>query len=83
MDTITIDTLLRQYNITNIDILQIDTEGFDKFIFDELWNRGFRPSIIYLEVVHMLFKDVQNITHLLKANNYIVYVEGDNLIATL
>jgi len=75
--------LLNKYNIEHIDILQIDTEGFDKFIFDELWNRNFRPSIIYLEVVHMSFKDVQNITHMLKMDNYIVYVEGDNLIATL
>jgi FkbM family methyltransferase len=82
VDTIDVSTLIDKYDIKNIDILQIDTEGFDKIIFDKIWENGFRPYIIYLEVVHMNFKDVQNITHLLKNHDYEIYIEGDNLIAT-
>jgi len=82
VDTIDVKTLIDKYDIKNIDILQIDAEGFDKIIFDKIWENGFRPYIIYLEVVHMNFKDVQNITHLLKNHDYEIYIEGDNLIAT-
>jgi len=81
INTITVQTLIDKYSISNIDILQIDTEGYDKFIFDELWKFGIRPSIIHIEIVYMKMIDVKNITNLLKDNNYIVYIEGDDLTA--
>ena len=81
INTITVQTLIDKYSISNIDILQIDTEGYDKFIFDELWKSGIRPSIIHIEIVYMKMIDVKNITNLLKDNNYIVYIEGDDLTA--
>jgi hypothetical protein len=81
VNTITVETLISKYNIENIDILQIDTEGYDKFIFDEFWKSGIRPNIVRIEIVYMKMLDMQHIINLLKSNNYVVYIEGEDLTA--
>lgn len=81
VNTINVKTLVEKYSISKIDILQIDTEGSDYNIFYQIWSYGFRPAVISVEIVYMVYKDIQEITNLLKLNNYIVSIEGDDLIA--
>jgi FkbM family methyltransferase len=81
VNTITVETLINKYNIENLDILQIDTEGYDKFIFDEFWKSGIKPKIVHIEIVYMKMIDIKDIVNLLKSNNYVVYIEGDDLTA--
>jgi FkbM family methyltransferase len=49
VDAITLETLFQDYNIKNIDLLQIDTEGFDYAIL-KMWDFSmFKPKIISFE----------------------------------
>lgn len=83
IETITVKTLVEKYKISSIDILQIDAEGYDTFIFYELWNYGFRPKIIRIEIVYMKSEDLNNILELLKNSNYTTQYDSQDLTAVL
>jgi FkbM family methyltransferase len=42
------ESLVKKYQLAAIDILQIDAEGYDKEIFDQIWAANFRPNLIHL-----------------------------------
>lgn len=73
--------LVDEHKITNIDILQIDCEGHDFIVFNQIWQLGFRPKVIYIEIVHLDNKDKTYLISLLQSNNYTLFFEGDNLCA--
>lgn len=79
--TITFQKLAEKYSIKNIDLLQIDTEGYDKQIFDQIWQAGFRPSLIKLEINYMPYKDIKDLRWLLENSGYNCFYQGDDLIA--
>jgi FkbM family methyltransferase len=81
INTITLENLVQKYNISNIDILQIDAEGYDKFIFNEIWNYGFRPKIIRIEIVYMIKEELASILELLTDNSYLVDYDTQDLTA--
>jgi len=49
VDGITFETLLNRYNIINIDIIIIDTEGYDLNIIKQIMSSSKRPKIIFSE----------------------------------
>jgi FkbM family methyltransferase len=79
--TITFAALAEKHQITHIDLLQIDTEGYDKVIFDQIWLAGFRPSIIKLETLYLLHMTILELLALLDANGYLCTLQGEDLIA--
>lgn len=78
INCITIDKLIEKYNILNIDILQIDAEGYDYFILNEILNKQFRPKFINIEIVHMTKFQLEKIINLLESMNYICCVDQSN-----
>ncbi len=50
---ITFETLVKENNIEKIDVLQIDVEGCDLTILMNVWDSGFLPKLINVEVIHM------------------------------
>ncbi|MEM6697367.1 MAG: FkbM family methyltransferase [Bacteroidota bacterium] len=78
---ISANTLLKKYNIKQIDLLQIDTEGFDYQVihfFDIAKNQ---PKAIIFENVHISKSDKADCYQLLKANEYVMKEYGSNTLA--
>lgn len=48
--------IVDKYDITKIDILQIDTEGYDLIVFNEIFSL-FKPSFICIEHHHLTNND--------------------------
>lgn len=77
----TFDKLAKKHSITQIDVLQIDTEGYDFEIFSQIWDKGIRPWLVYIEVVHMKGTDQKALREMLLSEGYKVKREGDNWVA--
>lgn len=77
----TYESLAQKHNITEIDILQIDAEGYDFEIFKQIWNAGVRPKLMNIEVVRMGSEDQKQMREWLLSEGYGLKREGDNWIA--
>ena len=75
------EKLAVKYGIKSIDILQIDAEGHDYIVFNQIWNLGYRPKIIHIEIVQMSRDESQEIIDKLNDANYLTSINGDNLTA--
>lgn len=74
-------TLAEKHNIEKIDILQVDAEGADFEIFNQIWELGFRPQIILIEVIRMSFRNQATLREVLLESGYKVRREGDDWLA--
>lgn len=77
----TFQDLVDKHQLQQIDILQIDAEGFDYEVFQQIWSCGFRPKLINIEIVHMSEDQKNSLQELLHNNHYQTEIEGDDLIA--
>ncbi|MCR9152751.1 MAG: FkbM family methyltransferase [Croceimicrobium sp.] len=77
------ETLLEKYQINNIDLLQIDTEGFDFEIIRIFQIDKFRPRAIIYENTHLSQSDKQLCLEHLAKHNYKVKNFGANTLALL
>jgi len=75
------ETLVTKYGVTEIDILQIDAEGYDKDIFNQVWEANFRPSIIKLEINYLSAEEVHELSRFLEANGYQCFIERFDIVA--
>jgi len=66
---ITFDTLVKKYDIQKIDVLQIDTEGYDYRILKQIIPT-FLPKYIKVEQRHLSYMDKKKIKTLLSECNY-------------
>jgi hypothetical protein len=75
--------IINKYSFQDMDILQIDTEGFDAQIFKMLDFKICKPSIIKLEWNHMKSADKAYVKNILLKNNYRFALEsgGSDLTA--
>ena len=75
------DTLINSYGIEKVDLLQIDTEGFDYEII-KIFDVGQRkPGAIIYENMHLSDEDQQSCTRHLEKHHYLVRVFGGNTLA--
>ena len=63
---LTLRTLLEENGITSVDILQIDTEGYDYELIKVAFGMGLKPSILAFEWEHL---DPVSYTHLTLPTN--------------
>lgn len=82
VECITFDKLILDYNVKKIDLLQIDTEGFDVEILKMINFNAIKPSIIRYEVGHLKKEDLIKSIHLLKIHQYKFLDEGFDIIAS-
>lgn len=76
---ITYDALLKMNNISRVDFLKIDTEGYDFRILQTVdFNSHIRPKVIKVEHAHC---GAQPIIDLLTRNNYHVELEQNDIYA--
>ncbi len=81
VQTATFKELIDKHQIEKIDILQIDTEGYDFLTLNQVWKCGFRPKVIHIEIVHMTEEEINSVQKLLQSNDYQTEIYGDNLTA--
>jgi len=51
--TLTMRALLAKYNVSKVDLLHIDTEGYDAVILEQFDFSRFQPSIVLFESEHL------------------------------
>jgi len=80
VDCTTFKDLIEQYNFNKLDLLIIDTEGYDNVLVKNfLEDTKIRPLIIF-EWIHMKKNDAKNVIELLEANNYKFFKLNKDLI---
>ena len=79
----TIEDLLIKHNFKSIDLLQIDTEGFDFEIIKTINFSVLKPTMISFENMHLSKSDIIKCEKLLKTNGYLIYNKGRDSIAYL
>lgn len=77
------ETLIKNYRISTIDLLQIDAEGYDYEVIKIFKLQQFRPRAIIFEHIHLSEDDKTSCFQHLKANNYKMASFGANTLAML
>jgi FkbM family methyltransferase len=78
--TMTMQSLLTRHGIRQVDLLQIDTEGFDFEIIKMSIHADFRPRILNYEYVHLSLADQEACRRYLASYGYrFLNVEKDTL----
>lgn len=80
VNTISIKDLISKHSIKNLDLLLIDTEGYDaKIVEDFLINSTLRPYIIF-EYIHSNHKNFLDTIKLLINKDYLLFDISENVI---
>ena len=78
---ITIQTLLKRHNISNIDILVIDAEGHDWQIFKAFDLRKYKPSFIKIEFINLTDTEQAQLKTKLTDSGYKYSISGQDINA--
>lgn len=81
VEVISTNSLLQKYNIKRIDLLQIDTEGFDCEIVQMFDIPNTNPHVIVFENSHISTEDHVDCIQLLSENDYSIQNFGANTLA--
>jgi methyltransferase, FkbM family len=76
-------SLLKKHDVKKIDLLLIDTEGYDYEIIKQIDFKNIRPSIMVYEHKHIDKKDRKDCERLLKSNSYSLMKHFGNTLACL
>lgn len=80
VECLTLESLLNRYDVKKVDILHIDTEGYDYQILKLINFKILKPSIIIYEHKHLSTNDYDKSQSLLKSNGYrILKIENDSI----
>lgn len=83
VEVISPETLLSKFNISKIDLLQIDVEGFDYEVIKILNIKKSRPRLICFENSHLSEEDFTECRNHLNANGYVIKTVDANTLALL
>lgn len=76
-------TLLERHQITRIDLLQIDTEGYDAVILETIDLQRLRPRLIHYEHRHLPRSEQNACARRLRAHGYEVHLKQHDAFAFL
>ncbi|MDP4201304.1 MAG: FkbM family methyltransferase [Bacteroidota bacterium] len=85
-ETVKADSLMNifsevEFSNRSIDLLQIDTEGFDFEIIKLIEFKKYHPKIIKYEYIHLTSQEQHDSITLLKHQGYICFSEGNDMLA--
>lgn len=80
---LTFASLLKKHQITKLDVLQIDTEGFDWEIVKMVNFNQLKPTLINFEIAHLSFSEINEAIDLLSTQGYMTLIYGINMVALL
>jgi FkbM family methyltransferase len=80
VNQISIDELLKKYNISSFDLLAIDTEGYDCNIVNDFFFKikNIRPIILF-EWSHIKENELQETLNKMLKNNYLFFPLADDI----
>jgi FkbM family methyltransferase len=79
----TLDTLLAEHGVERVDILQIDTEGYDLNVLRLFDFARFRPSVVHYEHQHLNAQDRAIAETLLRDHGYRIRPQDYDTLAVL
>ena len=80
VETLTFQSLIKKYDLTEIDLLYIDVEGYDdKIVIDFLDNSKLRPILIF-EYIHIKNTSLKILVKRLLNENYKILRVNENVI---
>ena len=80
VETLTFQNLIKKYDLTEIDLLYIDVEGYDdKIVLDFLDNSKLRPILIF-EYIHIKNTSLKILIKRLLNENYKILRVNENVI---
>ena len=80
VEVVTLDDVCKRNNFAELDILQIDTEGFDAEIVRMALKSSYEPTFIYFEYIHII-KDMKSLLADLGAHGYKFTYDKWNVLA--
>lgn len=85
LPTFTLEKILDKNNIRHVDVLLIDTEGYDYKIVKQINFKKIKPKLIIFEHINLSKVDKESSIKLLTQNGYRIKAaeDGINSIATL
>jgi FkbM family methyltransferase len=83
VNAMTFDTFSKKWSIENsdIDFIQVDTEGSDYDIMMQIMNSGVRPKLFKIEIAHITYNKAVYVRWLLEKENYKTFIDGYDLVA--
>lgn len=82
VNAVSFQHLISKYNIKDIRVLMIDTEGFDYNVLQQVPFRTMKPLLVLWEHKHMKMEDRAAALELMRSHCYGVWqADGDNSIA--
>lgn len=75
---ISFSSLIEKYSISHINVLQIDTEGYDFEIIKTINFEQLKPDIIIAEYLHLTLYQYYVCVEYLDEKNYLVYKNTDS-----
>jgi FkbM family methyltransferase len=80
---LTLQNIIDKYNVNHIDLLHIDTEGFDYTILRQINFGNYKPYIIIYEHKHLHPEEKEGAESLLMNNGYSLTQYGEDTLAVL
>ena len=77
IECITFKDLFSRFDVTHVDLLQIDTEGFDAEVIYMFPFENIKPSIIHFESKHLLKPELEKLLAYLISLDYSVAYDGE------
>lgn len=78
---VTLTSIVTKYSLPRVDLLQIDTEGYDYEIIQSIDFSAIRPGVIHYEHKHLTCHEQFNLKVLLKSHGYSVVEDGEDTTA--
>jgi FkbM family methyltransferase len=82
VECLTFETLITRHQVSKIDLILLDTEGYDLNIMKMIDLQRFRPELIIYEQKHLSPADKSAASLLLRSHGYVVHPIGMNNAAT-
>ena len=79
--TVVVSALLAKHQVQSIDLLQIDTEGYDYVILKMFLETGINPSVIRFEYPLLSRTERHECSSSLATRGYQCYKQGVDIIA--
>lgn len=76
VNCVRLDDIIEKYQLNEIDLLQIDTEGFEYNVIQSINFSKHLPNIIQFEHGHMSRKHISQTFQLLSSQDYVFYYGG-------
>jgi hypothetical protein len=81
IDRLPLSKIFDRHDIKNLDLLQIDTEGYDLEVLKTINFQRHRPLIVFVEQKHLKRSDRLKMKSLLRRKGYCVRACGGDYIA--